>query len=65
MCMRREGVQLGFTTDPNDLPEYLRQNSNNSRNTKKEDEGIIYSSAMNNRNKQEESKGYIVKSKLR
>ena len=52
-------------SNENDLPEYLRQNSNNSRNTKKEDEGIIYSSAMNNRNKQEESKGYIIKSKLR
>ena len=46
-------------------PEYLRQNSSNSPNTKKEEEGVIYSSSMNNRNKQEESKGYIVKSRLR
>lgn len=70
MCLRGEGLQLDFRTDPeksneNDQPEYLRQNSSNSPNTKKEEEGVIYSSSMNNRNKQEESKGYIVKSRLR
>ena len=52
-------------SNENDQPEYLKQNSSNSPNTKKEEEGVIYSSSMNNRNKQEESKGYIVKSRLR
>ena len=52
-------------SNENDQSEYLRQNSSNSPNTKKEEEGVIYSSSMNNRNKQEESKGYIVKSRLR
>ena len=52
-------------SNENDQPEYLRQNSSNSPNTKKEEEGVMYSSSMNNRNKQEESKGYIVKSRLR
>ena len=50
-------------SNENDQPEYLRQNSSNSPNTKKEEEGVIYSSSMNNRNKQEESKGYIVNGK--
>ena len=52
-------------SNENDQSEYLKQNSSNSPNTKKEEEGVIYSSSMNNRNKQEESKGYIVKSRLR
>ena len=52
-------------SNENDQSEYLKQNSSNSPNTKKEEEGVIYSSSMNNRNKQEESKGYIVKTRLR